>query len=110
MHGGFGCSTLIELPVKCITGDMLQALVENAKCSKTKQTRSVTPCVHVCAGEIFFIGYQVDKQPPGVHYGGADKDGKLQFDVKVELKEVRVACCAQPEGAASSALVYCGSP
>ena len=42
------------------------------------------------AGEIFFIGYQVDKQPPGVHYGGADKDGKLQFDVKVELKEVRI--------------------
>ena len=43
----------------------------------------------MAAGEIFFIGYQVDKQPPGVHYGGADKDGKLEFDVKVELKEVR---------------------
>ena len=63
--------------------------------------------MHVCAGEIFFIGYQVDKQPPGVHYGGADKDGKLQFDVKVELKEVRTACCAPSGVMASNVLVYC---
>lgn len=59
--------------------------------------------MHVCAGEIFFIGYQVDKQPPGVHYGGADKDGKLQFDVKVELKEVRAVskCLRAGQGIAT---------
>lgn len=39
------------------------------------------------AGELFFIGYQMDKKPPCVWYSGLDKDGQLQFDVKVDLKE-----------------------
>ena len=43
--------------------------------------------VCACTGELFFIGYQIDKQPAGVHYAGLDKDGKLQFDVRVDLQE-----------------------
>ena len=39
------------------------------------------------SGELFFIGYQMDKKPPCVWYAGLDKEGELQFDVRVDLKE-----------------------
>ena len=44
-------------------------------------------CVRYVVGELFFIGYQIDKQPAAVWYAGLDKDGQLQFDVRVDLKE-----------------------
>ena len=37
------------------------------------------------AGELFFIGYQMDKKPACVWYAGLDKAGALQFDVRVDL-------------------------
>ena len=40
----------------------------------------------MCAGELFFIGYQMDKKPACVWYAGLDKEGVLKFDVKVPLK------------------------
>jgi len=38
------------------------------------------------AGELFFIGYQMDKKPACVWYAGLDKEGTLKFDVKVSLQ------------------------
>ncbi len=42
------------------------------------------------AGALYFIGYEMDKQPPRVNYAGVDKDGRLEFDVPVALKEVHI--------------------
>ncbi len=40
----------------------------------------------MCAGELFFIGYEMDKKPACVWYAGLDKEGALKFDVKVPLQ------------------------
>ena len=37
-------------------------------------------------GELFFIGYQMDKKPACCWYAGLDKAGALQFDVRVPLQ------------------------
>lgn len=37
-------------------------------------------------GELFFIGYEMDKKPACVWYAGLDKEGVLKFDVKVPLQ------------------------
>ena len=42
---------------------------------------------HCRAGEMFYIGYQMDAKPPKYWYGGVDPEGNHQFEVMVELKE-----------------------
>ena len=42
---------------------------------------------HWFAGEMFYIGYQMDAKPPKYWYGGVDPEGVHQFEVMVELKE-----------------------
>ncbi len=55
-------------------------------CAVVKMCKNVQKCACV-PGELFFIGYQMDKKPACVYYAGLDKEGKLQFDVRVNLKE-----------------------
>jgi hypothetical protein len=44
---------------------------------------------------MYLIGYEIDKTPAGVHYAGVDKDGRLEFDVRVPLQEARSPLCDQ---------------
>ena len=44
-------------------------------------------CMRARAGELFFIGYQIDAKPPGCWYAGLDAEGALAFDHRVDLKE-----------------------
>jgi hypothetical protein len=39
------------------------------------------------AGELFFIGYQIDAKPPACWYAGLDAEGALAFDVRVDLAD-----------------------
>lgn len=62
-------------------------------------------------GELFFIGYQMDKQPPCVWYASLDKEGKLQFDVRVDLKEgVMMHDMAITEAGPPSLSLQCSVP
>jgi len=54
-------------------------------------------CQATCAGSgaMYLIGYEIDKTPAGVHYAGVDKDGRLEFDIRVPLQEARSLPCEQ---------------
>ena len=52
-------------------------------------------CCSLCAGELFFIGYEMDKKPACVWYAGLDKEGALKFDVKVPLQVCLSFHCIQ---------------
>ena len=61
-----------------------------AVCSPNKpQSMLHWPSHTACApaGELFFIGYQIDAKPPCCHYAGLDAAGGLAFDHKVDLQE-----------------------
>ena len=47
---------------------------------------SICSCLALHTGELFFIGYQMDKKPACCWYAGLDKQGTLQFDVRVPLQ------------------------
>lgn len=48
--------------------------------------QSIRSCLALHTGELFFIGYQMDKKPACCWYAGLDKQGALQFDVRVPLQ------------------------
>ncbi|KAK9839226.1 hypothetical protein WJX81_002592 [Elliptochloris bilobata] len=73
--------------VRVMCDGLIQTLGRITYDGKLDHPFTAHPKIDPKTGELFFIGYEVDKQPPGVHYAGADKDGKLEFDVKVELQE-----------------------
>ena len=65
----------------CLTGKIVTYMLA-ALLAPDPDTVSLTR-----AGEMFYIGYQMDAKPPKYWYGGVDPEGAHQFEVSVELKE-----------------------